>query len=187
MIYASGSGVSQLQPVMIFIDGGYLRKEFNDAMHHENINFTALQFFLRGLVDRGELVRCYYYDANVDPLDDKDRHVKLNTFFDKIKECNSYEVKLGRLIKKGTNSFKQKGVDVLIAIDMITKAYEGQYEIAVLLAGDDDFIDVVKAVKDSGKRVYGVFSEKTVSIRLKQLFDARFILSHDKFDQFTIK
>jgi uncharacterized LabA/DUF88 family protein len=46
-------------------------------------------------------------------------------------------------------------VDTLIAIDMISKAYENHYDVDILLAGDDDFLDVVNAVKNAGKRVYG--------------------------------
>lgn len=41
------------------------------------------------------------------------------------------------------------GVDTLIAIDTVTKAYQNHYDVAVLLEGDDDFIDVVKAMKNA--------------------------------------
>ncbi len=45
-----------------------------------------------------------------------------------------------RYLKETPQGFKEKGVDVLLAIDMITNAYENNYDIAVLLSGDADFI-----------------------------------------------
>jgi uncharacterized LabA/DUF88 family protein len=72
-----------------------------------------------------------------EPQKPKKNGKKLNTYFERIKETELYEVRLGRLIKDGSGSYKQKGVDVSMAIDMLTKAYESHYDVAVLLAGDD--------------------------------------------------
>ena len=87
-----------------------------------------------------------------------------------ILENFGYDIKLGRLTK--TNSgFKQKWVDSLIAIDMIAKAYQNHYDIAILVAGDDDFSDVVNAVKDAGKRVIGAYFSHNISENLVNSFD----------------
>lgn len=37
----------------------------------------------------------------------------------------------------------QKGVDTLIALDMILKAFQDYYDFAFLLAGDANFVDIV--------------------------------------------
>ena len=81
------------------------------------------------------------------------------------------EVKLGDLIK--TNKlYKQKGVDTLIAIDMITKAYLNHYDVAYLVAGDRDFVNVVKTVKNyTGKIVIRIFEPTSISQELKKAFD----------------
>lgn len=75
--------------------------------------------------------------------------------------------------KDGRGTFRQKGVDTLIALDMLSKAYENHYDSAILVAGDDDFLDVVHAVKNAGKKVYGAFFEKHISQDLKDSFDRR--------------
>jgi uncharacterized LabA/DUF88 family protein len=36
---------------------------------------------------------------------------------------------------------------------MLTHAHKGNYDIAILIAGDDDYGPLVKAVKDTGCRV----------------------------------
>jgi len=68
---------------------------------------------------------------------------------------------------------EQKGVDSLIAIDMITKAYQNQYDEAILVAGDSDFLEIVKTVKAIGPRVTGVYFEKSTSKDLIHEFDKR--------------
>ena len=62
---------------------------------------------------------------------------------------------------------------------MISKAYQDHYDIALLIAGDEDHLPVVEAVKNTGKRVYGAFFEGTVSQNLKESFDMPFILSQE--------
>jgi uncharacterized LabA/DUF88 family protein len=54
---------------------------------------------------------------------------------------------------------------------MLSKAYEDHYDIAVLISGDEDLLDVVTAVKNAGKRVYGAFIPSLISEELKYCFD----------------
>ena len=62
----------------------------------------------------------------------------------------------------------------------ITKAFLNHYEIALLLGGDDDYVDLIRSIKDlTGKRVYGAYFEKSASERLAESFDRRLILSRD--------
>ncbi|RJQ65861.1 MAG: NYN domain-containing protein [Desulfobacteraceae bacterium] len=44
---------------------------------------------------------------------------------------------------------------------MLTHAHKGNYDIAILVAGDDDYVPLVKAVKDEGCRVVLWFFEKS--------------------------
>ena len=171
---------------------------------HEEINYEKLADELRTFCSYGrlfpELIRAYYYDANFkaqetnvildneEQLDSVDLDVlgpqyeeKQELFKDQKKYLNQFrnndyfEVRLGRL-KQSKNGLRQKGVDTLIAIDMISKAYENHFDVGVLLSGDDDLLDVVNIVKNTGKRVFGAFYEKTISQELRNSFDKRKIL-----------
>lgn len=179
--------------VMIFIDGGYLRQGIREIFKHDNINFDQLTIHLQDMVHFhvrgnivGELIRVFYYDAIMNQMEDTLKYNELDQYYNQIKQSDYYEVRLGRLIRTGDGSYRQKGVDVLLAIDMITKAYENQYEIAILVAGDDDLIDVVKAVKDVGKRVYGFFFKQGTSKRLIECFDVRHELTPEEIIKFNI-
>jgi hypothetical protein len=98
-------------------------------------------------------------------------------------EKDGFEVRLGKL-KKIDEEYKQKGVDGLIAIDMLSKAYEDHYDIAILITGDEDFHPIVRSVKDTGKRVFGVFFDKHFSADLEKDFDRRYVFTKDWISAF---
>lgn len=170
----------KFERTMLFIDGGYLRTRMRELLGDDNIDQKInygkvrmeLAVFLQEVLIMPQVIRAYYYDAI--PADQSDmRYKPQKEYTDRIKYVNFYEVRLARLKKseKEEEGYKQKGVDVLLAIDMLTKAYENHYEWAMLLAGDDDYVDLVQAVKNAGKRVYGFYFEKHTSQELIESFD----------------
>jgi uncharacterized LabA/DUF88 family protein len=48
---------------------------------------------------------------------------------------------------------KEKGIDVLLAIDMVLGAVQDRYDVAVLVSADLDLIPALEAVVDRGKWV----------------------------------
>lgn len=191
-IGSSGSAISYRQ-FMIFIDGGYLRSKIKEKFGHDKIDFSGLPWILADKAKWGtihmEFSRIYYYDAIVDYKEDKEKHEAQESYFENIRKINNYEVKLGRLIKTSKeNGYRQKGVDVLLAVDMISKAHLNHYDIALLLAGDDDYLDMVKSIKDfTGKRVYGAYFESNASKKLIESFDKRIPITEDIINQIVQK
>lgn len=51
------------------------------------------------------------------------------------------------------DTFRQKGVDTLLSIDMVNLAASGKISDAVLVAGDSDYIPAIRVVKDHGVNV----------------------------------
>jgi uncharacterized LabA/DUF88 family protein len=49
---------------------------------------------------------------------------------------------------------RSKGVDISLAADMLTHAHRKNYALAILIAGDGNYIPLVKAVKAEGSRVF---------------------------------
>ena len=83
-------------------------------------------------------------------------------------------------MKKTKENHEQKRVDILIAIDMLTKAYQHHYDIAVFVGGDDDFTGLVEAVKEqAGKRVVGFYFPRHTSKRLLDEFDSQIDLAYN--------
>lgn len=142
-----------IEKVMIFIDAGYLHSCLRDTFHKTNLDLT--KFALR-LCGRRRLVRTYYYTAKIEkPPDeywrkmqaDQQRHTSALAYLPLL------EVRWGRLQFGQGNQPLQKGVDVLLALDMLRFALKKNYETAILVSGDGDFADIVRMVKDEGLRV----------------------------------
>lgn len=191
------SSISESSNVMVFIDAGYLRNYAKEYCGTDEINYERLGKFLATQAVAGEnfrphLVRIFYYDAKPDIKDAdlveqeyqadvkkkiEEKAKELDTYIGKIQDTDKLDIKFGHLVISKKDSTRQKGVDTLIAIDMITKAFQGQYHYAVLLAGDADFIPIVEAVKHVGPIVVGsFFNEASNSDRLKHIVDKRIFM-----------
>jgi uncharacterized LabA/DUF88 family protein len=182
-------GHRQFRQVMVFIDGGYLRPQLREHFRHDRFNLFGLVWGeLVGMAAFGstapELVRTYYYDA-VFPEGDAERIVQ-NEYFSRLRKNEFTQIRLGRLARRDGGPPRQKGVDVLMAIDMLGKADRDQFDIAIVLAGDDDFLDIVQAVRDAGKRVYGAYFEAHTSQRLIDSFDRRRVLTKELLSKYSL-
>jgi uncharacterized LabA/DUF88 family protein len=167
---------------MIFIDGGYLRRWIEEKCNMKTWDFpfgafsTYITRKALGSTDNAILIRSYYYDGIVESTDVE--HLDQKNLFKHINNgYPNYEVRLGRLVRDGKGNLRQKGVDVLMAIDMIEKANTDQYDLAIVIAGDLDHLEAIQAVKTKGKQVYGVYFEKRIADELFDNFD-----NHLKFE-----
>ena len=61
------------------------------------------------------------------------------------------------VFKKGRQSQKAKGVDIALTKDMLSHAYQSDYDPAILVGGDRDYVPLVEKVKSLGKRVHIAF------------------------------
>ena len=161
-----------------------MKRSFLELNSSENIDYKDLPFKLnnvffgrqRGI--QGEIVRVFYYDAQSEPgEDDHDDQLK---FFNKLDNIDFYETRRASLVRKGKNKERreQKGVDVLISVDMMSKAYEDHYDVAIVIMGDRDFLPLIKSIKNlTGKRVFGVVFEGHYSPELARAFDKHWIVT----------
>src|SRR5207249_1613714 len=62
-----------------------------------------------------------------------------------------------QVFKRLSGTQKSKGVDIALTKDMLSHAFLGNYQNAVLIAGDADYIPLVEEVKRRGKRVFLAF------------------------------
>ena len=67
------------------------------------------------------------------------------------------------VFKRAANQKKSKGVDVTLTKDLLVNAFQNNYDVAVLMAGDGDYVPVIEEVKRMGKAVYVVFFTGTES------------------------
>ena len=65
---------------------------------------------------------------------------------------------------------------------MLSKAYKNHYDIGILVGIDFDFLEIVRAVKNTGKNMVGVYV-KFMSEELKNNFDKTIQLSSDVLEK----
>ena len=81
-------------------------------------------------------------------------HLRLyrKKLFEDLKGDSFIELKTTPL-KQSEAEVYQKGIDVLLATDLVNLAHTNAYDVAIILSGDTDLIEAVKLVKNLGKTV----------------------------------
>ncbi len=156
---------------MIFIDGSNLYHHLKEVCGRTDLDFER---FCAWLAQERKLVRAYYYNAVVDQKLEADRYRDQQRFFAKLSDVPRFEVKLGNLVYKNFPSVppSEKGIDVRLATDVLTHAFRQNYDVAILVSGDNDFADAVYAVKELGRTVeVALFGTRNSSRRLRDAAD----------------
>lgn len=111
----------------------YLRKKINQ--HVENIKKDL------------EKKKQKYFDY----IKKQERNFKgQKRFFKELEENPLIEIKSTPL-KQREGEVNQKGIDVLLATDLVHLAHTKAYDIAIILSGDTDLIEAVKLIKNLEK------------------------------------
>lgn len=135
----------------------------------DNPGFANMEYELQP-----RAIRAYYY-TSVQGDDQKLREVREALW------------KLGfqpEVFKKMSGERRSKGVDISLAKDVLSNAFLNNFEAAVLVAGDGDYVPLVAEAKRLGKRIYVLFlSEKGLSDDLRLSSDV-FIPLDTEFENF---
>jgi uncharacterized LabA/DUF88 family protein len=171
----------------IFIDGGYLAAILRRYFSGTRINFTRLSDKL-ALPDQRFRTYYYYcmpYQSNPPTAEERTRYEDAMRFFSALKMSPRFEVKHGRLKKgldvMGNSTFEQKGVDVLLSVDLVRLAATNQIDRAVLVTGDSDFVPAIRVAKES-INVSLYYYRGTVHNELLQICDDRVEIQSGFFD-----
>ncbi len=157
--------------IMLFIDGSNLYHSLKNYFKRTDLDMGK---FSNKLLDKRRLVRIYYYNARVGQKEEPERYHDQQKFFAGITATPYCELRLGRLVYNNwpNNPPYEKGVDILLATDMITHSFKNNYNTAILVAGDNDYVGALQAVKDNGKNVeVALFGKEQTSRQLRVVAD----------------
>lgn len=98
-----------------------------------------------------------------------------------LRECGFEPV-----IFKQQSDKEEKGVDIALTKEMLVNAFNQNFDIGYLIAGDEDYVGLVNEVKRYGPRIYGAFFDLGLSPELKLSFD-RFRSFSDWFNIKKVK
>jgi len=163
--------VTKTERVMVFIDGSNLYHSLKSFFHRTDIDIGKL---CQKLVERRRLVRIYYYNAKVGQKEEPERYRDQQKFFASVTAIPYTELRLGRLVYYNWPNSPpyEKGVDIQLATDLITHSFKNNYDVAILVAGDSDYVGAIQAVKDNGKNVeVALFGKERTSVPLREVAD----------------
>ena len=166
--------------VAIFIDGSNLYHALRDNCGRADLNFTEFQNRLCGT---RRLFRTYYYNIRQDPTQRPEGHREQQEFLDILHKTPYLEVRLGTT-KLSQGIPVEKGIDIMLATDLLHFAWNNLYDVAILVSGDGDFAYALQAVKNMGKHVEVAYFESNVSKDLLEVADNRHLLDRNFFKGF---
>jgi uncharacterized LabA/DUF88 family protein len=163
--------------VAIFIDGSNLYHSLRGNYKRHDLNFAD---FTSKLCGSRRLFRTYYYNVLQDPIQRPDGYREQQEFLDSLRKTPYLEIRLGST--KVTQGIPvEKGIDVMLATDLLYFAWNDFYDVAMLVSGDSDFAYALQAVKNMGKHVEVAYFERGVSKDLLDVADNRYLLNQSFF------
>jgi uncharacterized LabA/DUF88 family protein len=163
--------------VAIFIDGSNLYHGLRSSFGRHNLNFAE---FANKLCGPRRLFRTYYYNVLQDPAQRPDTYREQQEFLDALRKTPYLEIRLGGT-KVSQGVPVEKGIDIMLATDLLYFAWNDFYDVAVLVSGDADFAYALQAVKNMGKHVEVAYFETGGSKDLLSVADNRYLLNRAFF------
>lgn len=164
---------------MVFIDLMNLYESLGQLKIDTNVDYY--KFALKLAEPHRRLIRCYVYTGAYDQTREPDRYKGQVRFFNAVRRMSFVEVKARPLLFRG-GAYIQKGVDTLLATDMVSKAFLSQYDVAVLVSGDGDLAPAVEAVKAAGRQVIVAAFPRSRSSAIGQAADLEILLGANYFE-----
>ncbi|MFH1731213.1 MAG: NYN domain-containing protein [Planctomycetota bacterium] len=152
--------------VMIFVDGENLAIQTGRMLtsgRKKQVGVTIIPDIavwtpdLAGPMRRLDILRLHYYTAM------SGSHEDIKSTVDTLK---AWGIAAPRVFKKAKDA-KSKCVDVALTVDMLHHGQKGHYDIGVLVAGDKDYVPLVKAVQSEGRLVCVWFVSRGLSRELR--------------------
>jgi uncharacterized LabA/DUF88 family protein len=181
---------------MLFVDGENVTARGQEISKERSLEFEAGQHFKRDvyLWPRGAnprkplfpshssgarlfeyAVRAYYYTSTTGD----------DSILEDVRK-SLWELHFTPSVFRKSKGARSKGVDITLTKDMLSHAFHGHYDVAVLCTGDGDYVPVVEEVKRMGKIVHLLAFASGLNPRLKYACDDFFDLA-EVFNKLPIK
>lgn len=186
--------------VMIFIDYLNFQIQLNKLYNNKspNLDFVKLPQRLNSFVESGILMKTYLFHPKPDDFLKQDRSIKstYDWINGTLKKFDYFEVIEGEYIARRIddsvemviNDHKtyykvEKGTDINVATQMLTKAFNNSYDVAILLSGDSDYVPVLKQLNNLGKNIIVIGIKGQNIDKLKPYADKNMLLDENFFNE----
>jgi uncharacterized LabA/DUF88 family protein len=160
-------------PEYLFVDGAYLR-EILKNVSARYCDGTIIDLDYPQLFYPHDKI--FYYDClpPKSKTETQDEYAKrseaVEETFKRLQNISGCHVFLGRTISEG-KYFRQKGVDVQIAVHMLLHVFRKNTAKVTLLAGDADFRPLIDALVLEGAQITLAFERRSAAVELIEAAD----------------
>lgn len=170
-----GSVASQLTPhrAYAFVDGAHFREYAQSlGLRWQDVRVSRLASDCIGWAGRAwidvpiSVARTHIYDAT-----DESVEGDVETWLSRHERERDTHVRRGHLRASKRKPREQKAVDVLLAVDALSGAYEGRFGVALFVTGDADFAPVIEAVGLRGVLTMVVGQRNAMATGLAEVAD----------------
>jgi uncharacterized LabA/DUF88 family protein len=140
--------------VAIYIDGGNTYRRLKGLGIPQPMNRFDYSAFISNLVGDRTLISKRYYVGTVKNVDGSEKAEKMVKGQQKFLEglhSEGFEIKRGKIMYDDGN-IREKGVDVKIALDLVTGAVDNLYDTAIVISSDTDLIPAIKYIIKAKKK-----------------------------------
>ncbi len=178
------------EKVAVYIDGsnfyGYLKDKEINFPHGVKFDFKTFVDFLIG---ERKCVSKRYYTGVFRNIDGTEKSQKLvygqQKFFTNL-EKDGFKIKRGRIMPTG-GTYKEKGTDVKIAVDLIVGAVDNMYDVAILISSDTDLIPAISYIKYKEKKLEYVGFAHAPSLGMQKYANISRLLLPEDIEKFKEK
>jgi len=180
--------------VAVFIDGSNLYFKLRTLIPHKMdfIRYNYRELIMSLLHDDETLKYAGYYVGVVRDTKRTKNHEKTlelvknqQKLFDQLRH-QKLDIAKGYLLERDGRYF-EKGVDVRLAVDIVTMAQAKQYDIGIVISSDTDLIPAMQAAQKLKRTIVYVGFEHQPSLALIRQADRTHLLSRKQAERYTIQ
>jgi uncharacterized LabA/DUF88 family protein len=185
---------SKKKRVAVFIDGSNFYFKLKTLLQQKTdfLHYKYMHLF-KDLLDKDEeIVSIGYYVGVVRDTKRTKDHKKSQELvknqqrlFDQL-NYQKIQIMRGYLLEHDGRFF-EKGVDVRLAVDIVTMAYEKQYDTAFVVSSDTDLIPAIQKAKSRNREVVHIGFEHQHSLALIRYASRSRIITRKGAEKFTAK
>lgn len=158
--------------VYVFVDAAHIRESLTEAsVNWRKVNLRYLAYDIAQALTRyspPQVKRIFVYDTPVDP--------DVELWLERNNQLPDVHLRRGSIAGDGKKR-RQKGVDIRLAVDALSAAFDRQADTIILIAGDADFTPLVGEIRDRGPHVFIAAFEHKLSADLRNEADRFYPLS----------
>ena len=193
MTASSSAPVLGLPPLrlIVVIDGTNLKSALDSCGLTTHVNYRQLGIQIAKRIPEGQFPRRWALQRVVcvtaSPIQshNPERFERWRKFEAMIRRQERVELKLGRL-EGPPGRVYEKGVDILVAIELLAGAFKDRYDVAIVVSGDGDFADVAREVREAGKLILNPFFRANQSHELAKCSNAFIPLESVNWDRLRL-